>query len=214
MDIILVGAFARTMKKQATTAVALDLAQQDDRQLIEACLAGESAAWEALIFRYQRLIYSIPFKSRLSPDDAADIFQSVCLKLYQKLATLRDHDKISSWLITTATRECWRVAALSRRDAPPAGSSHVDDPAPSAEIPAIAPLADEEQEALERQHAVRQSVESLPERCRELLTMLFYQEGEQSYAEIARRMDMPVPSIGPTRARCLEKLKKLLQGKF
>lgn len=202
------------MKKQAMTVATADLAQWDDRQLIESCLAGEDCAWEVLISRYQRLIYSIPFKSRLSPDDAADIFQSVCLKLYEKLDTLRDHGKISSWLITTANRECWRVAARNRRESPCATSGDEDDSDPVADIPATAPLADEEREVLERQQAVRQSVESLPERCRELLTMLFYQADEWSYAQIARRMNMPVPSVGPTRARCLEKLSRLLHGKL
>jgi RNA polymerase sigma factor (sigma-70 family) len=202
------------MKKQTMTAAAPGRDRKDDRQLIEACLAGEHAAWEELISRYKRLIYSIPVKARLSPDDAADIFQAVCLKLYQKLTTLRDHGKISSWLITTATRECWRVAGRNRRDSPNATSGEEDDSDPMADIPASAPLADEERETLERQQAVRQSVESLPERCRDLLTMLFYQSEETSYAEIARRMDMPVPSVGPTRARCLEKLKKLLHGKL
>ncbi len=202
------------MKNQATTATAPDLAQRDDRQLVAACLAGEPAAWEALISRYQRLIYSIPLKARLSPDDAADIFQSVSLKLYEKLATLRDHDKISSWLITTATRECWRLAARNRREAAPPGFGGEDDTNPTADIPATAPLADEEREMLERGQAVRQAIASLPERCRELLSILFYQPEEWSYAEIAQRMNMPVPSIGPTRARCLEKLKKLLQGKI
>jgi len=201
------------MKKQALTVAMADLRQWDDRQLIESCLAGEQPAWETLISRYQRLIYSIPLKSRLSADDAADVFQAVCLKLYEKLDSLRDHSKISSWLITTAKRECWRVAARNRRE-----SQHEvdgdDDLDPVANIPAAGPLADEEREILERQQAVRESVESLPERCRDLLTMLFYQATESSYAEIARRMSMPVPSIGPTRARCLEKLRRLLEGKF
>ena len=67
---------------------------------------------------------------------------------------------------------------------------------------------------LEQQQLVREALESLPERCRNLLTMLFYEKDELSYAEIARRMAMPVPSVGPTRARCLEKMKKLLQGKL
>jgi RNA polymerase sigma factor (sigma-70 family) len=195
------------------SVVAPDLGPRDDRQLIEACLAGESAAWEALVSRYQRLIYSIPLKSRLSQDDAADIFQSVSLKLYEKLATLRDHEKISSWLITTAARECWRVAARNRRealdlDSPSEGSLSAVD------VPATAPLADQELELLERQQAVRQSIESLPERCRDLLSILFYQPDEWTYAAIAQRMSMPVASIGPTRARCLEKLRKLLMGKL
>ena len=67
----------------------------EDRALVEACLAGDSAAWEALILRYQRLIYSIPIRSGFSPVDAADIFQAVCLKLFQKLSTLRKQEKIS-----------------------------------------------------------------------------------------------------------------------
>lgn len=198
-------------KKQPIRAA---VSAQDDRQLIDACLAGEHAAWDALIFRYKRLIYSVPLKARLSPDDASDIFQSVCFKLYEKLATLRDHGKISSWLITTASRECWRLAARNRRNSSHTTSTDEHDADPMADIRATAPLADEEREVLERQQAVRQSVESLPERCRDLLTMLFYQSEESSYAEIARRMGMPVPSIGPTRARCLEKLKKLLHGKL
>jgi RNA polymerase sigma factor (sigma-70 family) len=202
------------MKKPAMTVTTTDLVQWDDRQLIESCLAGEHSAWEVLISRYQRLIYSIPLKSRLSPDDAADIFQSVCLRLYEKLGTLRDHDKISSWLITTANRECWRVAARNRREPPRATSGDENESDPVTEIPATGPLADEVREALERQQAVRQSVESLPERCRELLTLLFYEAEKRPYAEIARRMQMPVPSVGPTRARCLEKLKRLLQGKL
>lgn len=200
--------------KKATTVAEPDLTQRDDRQLIAACLTGEHAAWEILVSRYQRLIYSIPLKSRLNADDAADIFQSVCLKLYKKLATLRDHEKISSWLITTTTRECWRVSGQNRREAQASGSGGDDDSDPLGEIPSTAPLADEQRETLERQQAVRQGVESLSERCRDLLTMLFYQSDECSYADIARRMEMPVPSIGPTRARCLEKLKKLLQGKL
>jgi len=202
------------MKNQTTTAAIPELAQRDDSLLIAACLAGEHAAWEALISRYQRLIYSIPLKSRLTPDDAADIFQSVCLKLYEKLATLRNHERISSWLITTTTRECWRLSGRNRRDARSSTFDDDDDSDPLGNIPAAGPLADEQRETLERQQAVRQAVESLSERCRELLTMLFYQSEESSYADIARRMEMPVPSIGPTRARCLEKLKKLLQGKL
>ena len=191
-----------------------EVAQREDRELIAACLAGDGSAWEALISRYQRLIYSIPMKSRLSPDDAADIFQSVCLKLYEKLAGLRDYDRISSWLITTTTREVWRIAARNRRDTPVASAGEDDDTDMLDRIAATDPLADEQRESLEQQQLVRQAIESLQERCRNLVTMLFYEKDELTYADIARRMGMPVPSVGPTRARCLEKLKKLLQGKI
>jgi RNA polymerase sigma factor (sigma-70 family) len=202
------------MKKQAPTPPTSDLVRQEDRELIAACLSGEHAAWETLISRYQRLIYSIPLKSRLSADDAADIFQSVCLKLFEKLATLREHDRICSWLITTTTRECWRVSARGRREPRTLNTGDDNESDSLAEIPAAQPLADEQHEMLERQQTVRNAIETLSERCRELLTMLFYESEESSYAEIARRMAMPVPSVGPTRARCLEKLKRVLQGKI
>jgi RNA polymerase sigma factor (sigma-70 family) len=200
------------MRNQATTDASADLRLREDRELIAACLDGDQDAWAALLTRYQRLIYSIPIRARLSADDAADIFQSVCLKLYEKLSTLRDSEKISSWIITTTTRESWRVSARNRRDSVSGGAEH-DDSNGLSEIPATAPLADEQRQTLEQQQIVRQSVEALPERCRNLLTMLFYEKDELSYADIARRMKMPVPSVGPTRARCLEKLKKLLEGK-
>ncbi len=202
------------MKNIVVTEVAADLAGRDDRTLLAACLQGDHSAWEALITRYQRLIYSIPIKARLSQDDAADIFQSVCLKLYEKLATIRDSERISSWLITTTSRECWRLSARNRRERVPASGSDEDEDSFLKEIPAKGPLADEQRETLEQQQQVRQAVEALPDRCRELITMLFYQKDELSYVDIAGRMRMPVPSVGPTRARCLEKLRKLLEGKI
>lgn len=202
------------MERQTPTASMPDFTQREDHELIAACLSGEHAAWEALIRRYQRLIYSIPLKSRLSLDDAADIFQSVCLKLYEKLATLREHGKISSWLITTTTRESWRVSANNRREPQTPNADDENETDSLSRLPAVEPLADEQHEMIERQQAVRSAIEMLSERCRDLLTMLFYEHAESSYAEIARRMAMPVPSVGPTRARCLEKLKRALEGKI
>ena len=188
-----------------------EVAQREDLELIAACLAGDAAAWETLVARYQRLVYSIPLKARLSADDAADIFQSVWLKLYEKLGSIRDREKLSSWLITTTTREVWRVSALNRRGQPPQSD---DDSEAIEQIAATGLLADEQRELLEQQQFVRVAVDSLPDRCRGLITMLFYENDDLSYAEIARRLGMPVSSVGPTRARCLEKMKKLLDGKI
>lgn len=202
------------MRSQTLAEAPATISARDDHQLVAACLNGDQSAWEALIARYQRLIYSIPVKTGLSQDDAADIFQSVCLKLYEKLSSIRDTERISSWLITTTSRECWRLSARNRRESLPPGSADDENSDLLAELPATGPLADEERETLERQHQVRQGIDSLPDRCQQLITMLFYQKDELSYVDIARRMKMPVPSIGPTRARCLEKLKKLLEGKI
>lgn len=202
------------MKTHTLAEAAGAISQGDDQRLVSACLSGDQSAWEALINRYQRLIYSIPMKTGLSQDDAADVFQAVCLKLYEKLSTIRDTERISAWLITTTSRECWRLSARNRKESIPSGSANDEDADVLGEIPAAGPLADEQHETLQRQHQVRQGVESLPERCRELLTMLFYQKDDLSYVQIARRMKMPVPSVGPTRARCLEKLKKILEGRI
>jgi RNA polymerase sigma factor (sigma-70 family) len=182
-----------------------------DSELVAACLEQDSLAWEALIQRYQRLIYSIPIKQGFSSVDAADVFQSVCLILLKKLASLRKQEKLFSWLMTTTTRECWRVAAQWKRETT-ADSREPHEPANRmAEIPAGQPLAEEERLLLEQQQIVREAIARLPERCRQLISLLFYSQEEPSYSEISRLMNIPVSSIGPTRARCLQKLKKDLE---
>ena len=202
------------MKRKPKLEAVNQFSDSDDSALITACINGEAAAWEALIHRYQRLIYSIPLKARLSPDDAADIFQSVCLKLYEKLESLRDHERLSSWIITTTMRESWRLSKRQKREVSADEDNDDETQSKITKLVADAPLADEQRIALEQQQAVRQAITALPERCKDLVTLLFYKKDDLSYAEIARQMDMPVASIGPTRARCLEKLKKLLEGKL
>lgn len=186
----------------------------DDRALVEACLGGDSEAWEALILRYQRLIYSIPIRSGFSPVDAADIFQAVCLKLFQKLSALRKQEKISSWLMTTTTRECWRVVEKRRRETQPSIYDEDYERDIVSQLASEEPLADQRRITFERQQAVREAIAALSERCRSLINLLFYSKEEPRYAEIARLLKVPLNSIGPTRARCLQKLKRILEGKI
>jgi RNA polymerase sigma factor (sigma-70 family) len=202
------------MRNWAGTVLVEDLPPKNDRELLTLCLKGDAVAWEALLARYQRLIYSIPIKMGLSPNDAADIFQSVCMKLLKSLSTLRYQDRISSWLTVTTRREAWRIAALRRREQVivpldgPGGAQDLLD-AKSAEAP-----LDEQQQILEQKQILRDGVAALPDRCRQLITLLFYSKEELDYREIARRMNIPRASMGPTRARCLSKLRKLLEGKL
>jgi len=186
----------------------------DDLALVEACLGGDSEAWETLILRYQRLIYSIPIRAGFSPVDAADIFQSVCVKLFEKLSTLRKREKISSWLMTTTTRECWRLVEKRRRETGPRIYDEDYERDIVNQLASAEPLADQQRIAFERQQRVRDAIEALPARCRVLITLLFYTTEEPSYADIARQMKVPMNSIGPTRARCLQKLKRILEGKI
>ena len=186
------------------------LDQLDDPSLIELCLDGRDAAWETLIARYQRLVYSIPLKAGLGPEAAADIFQAVCVRLLEHLEGIKDRGKLASWLITTTTRECWRYSQRHRREAPIGEGGDAEDGPGAPEIADVRPLAEEEQLQLAEQQRVRQAVAALPDRCRALVELLYYADDRPSYEEISRRLEMPIPSIGPTRARCLEKLRRLL----
>lgn len=188
--------------------------EKTDRELVEACLAHNNSAWECLILRYERLIYSIPIRLGMSSEEAADIFQSVCFIMFKKLGTLRDHERISSWLMTTTRRECWRVESLGHRETALARASETNGLVNSDDSLTAEQLAFEKRVQDEQKQIVRAAVESLPARCKDLLTMLFYLNEELTYGEIAERLKMPESSIGPTRARCLEKLKKALQDKL
>jgi RNA polymerase sigma factor (sigma-70 family) len=170
---------------------------RDDRALLTACGRGDQAAWAALINRYSRLIYAVAVRQGLGDEDAADAFQQVCLILYEKVDTLRDVEKLASWLITTTQREVWRMRAKRSQHA----ALDVADDFPDA-----MPYPDELAERLERQQLVHMALARAPERCKMLLHALFLRRGALSYQQIAASLGIPVPSIGPTRARCLKKL--------
>jgi RNA polymerase sigma factor (sigma-70 family) len=174
-----------------------------DPELVALCLAGDAQAWEALIVRYRRLIYSIPVKFSFTSADAADVFQAVSLKLIENLHRLKDETKVSSWLITTTTRQCILVRAQRRRET--VTEEEFEEPADSNVN------VEEIQIRSQEQQTIREAVEKLPERCRRLLQLLYFETRSPSYEEIAESMKMPVPSIGPTRARCLEKLRTVLR---
>ena len=179
----------------------------EDPVLIERCIGGDSDAWEALVYRYRRLIFSIPLRGGLNSDDAADVFQTVCSQLLGHLHSLRDRDRLAGWLATTARRETNRLRRLQLRTV----SLQPDDPdAPELEIVDPRKLPDDELLDYERAHDVRSAVESLQPRCKQLVEMLFYTDDPPSYEEVSRRLSMPVASIGPTRARCIEKLRMLM----
>lgn len=173
--------------------------QRDDSSLVRACLAGEPSAWDELVERYGRLVYSIPIRCGLAASDADDVFQTVFGIVLRQLSSLRDQTRLTAWLIRTTYRECWSVRKRLR------GVRSLEQDA----IDAAAP-ADEEVDRLERRQIVRQAMGQLDRRCRELLEALFYASDEPSYDEIAGRLNMKVGSIGPTRARCFRKLEEHL----
>jgi len=182
--------------------------KDSDLELVLACRRGDQLAWEKLIRRYQRLIYTIPLRAGLNQDQAADIFQDVFTTLFQKLNDIEEPERIQAWLVTTARRKTSRFISKAR----PRSDVSADLPAnESAAILDGAPLPDEQMLILEEQHRIRTAVSLLDERCRNLLQRLFYDAEPPSYAEIAASLGIPEGSIGPTRARCLGKLLRLLQ---
>jgi RNA polymerase sigma factor (sigma-70 family) len=179
-----------------------------DAELISRCLGKDAQAWEILIRRYQRLIASITAKFKLSREDAADVFQSVSIVLFKQLPVFNRESKLSSWFITVTVRECWKLRQKSAR------STRLDDEpdwrtiAESADPDAA--TSEEQILRLERQHLVRTGIDKLSEQCQSLLRKLFYSE-QISYAELGSELGMPVASIGPTRGRCLARLKLELE---
>jgi RNA polymerase sigma factor (sigma-70 family) len=186
-----------------------------DDDFVAGCLRGEQAAWDGLVDRYAALIYSIPLKYGLGEADAADVFQSVCVILLLKLGTVRTPRGLAAWIITTTTRECLAVVRRRRREqrrSTGAGSLEA-----AVEVADPGRLPEEEVLSLERQHLVRTAIGQLPDSCRRLVEALFADpEGEaverMSYQHLAQTLGIPANSLGPTRARCLEKLRRLLQA--
>lgn len=185
--------------------------QLSDERLIQACRGGEEAAWEALVERYQKLIYAIPRRAGLDEDQAAEVFQEVFTTLLEKLDRIDQPERLHAWLVTTARRKTWRIITRQKMGL----KLSLDDEEGETEIdtlPANTPLPDEQLLRLEAQHGVRRGLAALDERCRKLLILLFYVEEQPPYAEIAAALGTSVGSIGPTRARCLQKLMRLLEN--
>jgi RNA polymerase sigma factor (sigma-70 family) len=184
--------------------------ERSDRDLVLACRRGDETAWEALVRRYQRLIYTIPRRAGLSDDLAAEVFQDVFTTLFEKLNELESPERLKAWVVTTARRKTWR---LFNRENRTEGFEDADEDGDLelSKLPDSSLLPDEVLVQLEEQHQVRSAVSSLDERCRNLLTLLFYTEEPPPYTEIAAQIGTSEGSIGPTRARCLQKLLRLLE---
>jgi len=177
------------------------LTGQTDRELVAGCRRGDREAWSVLLARYERLIWSVPHRYRLPDHERADVFQTACVRLLEHLPRLRNRDSIASWLLTTTARICWERTRRERRRA-------AADPRIAG--PSGVPAPHEIVEELEEQALVRAALFRLPDRCRRIVELTFLVIPTPSYREIAEELGIPEGSIGPTRARCLRKLKRIL----
>ena len=149
-----------------------------------------------------------PAAAGLEQEDAADVFQTVVTILVQNLHNLREPQGLAAWLITTSKRTSWNTLRKRRRESP-------DTDEVSATLSAAEEwLANEhwEESRWADQALVREALEQLGGRCKKLLALLYYDRQQPSYEEISRRLEIPLGSIGPTRARCLQKMRQVLQA--
>ncbi len=163
---------------------------------------GERQAWDALVERYAPLIWSICRRSRLEAADAEDAAQTVWLKLVDQLDKIRDPAALPGWLATTTRRECSRILRATRRHCD-AGYALAAGTIPDDHAQA----AGQDLLAAERHAALREAFGQLPPGCQQLLALLIH-DPALPYAEISARLGVPVGSIGPTRRRCLDKLRR------
>lgn len=167
--------------------------------LVRAATTGDEAAWDALVARFSNLVWAIARNHRLCPADAAEVSQTTWLRLAEHIDGLQDPSKVGGWLATTARHEALRVLRGAGREIP----MGEDLPEPPADDLAL----DHELLRSERDRALWQAFSRLPARDQALLRLLV-SDPMPSYEEIATAMGMPVGSIGPTRARCLERLRR------
>jgi RNA polymerase sigma factor (sigma-70 family) len=186
----------------------MDLARQDsvlsDQSLLAACRAGDEQGWLRLLDKYERLVFSIPLNYGLSREDAADITQNAFTALLQTLPDLRPDSNLGGWLATVARRQSWRLLAQRKREQLDPLDGELSSTLWPSHTGGI-----ERWELIEWLHG---GLTNLNQRCRHLLVALYFDEQERSYAQIAAELGMPEGSIGPTRARCLQRLKQLISS--
>ena len=183
-----------------------------DAELVSRCRAGDARAWEALVQRYQRLVYAIVRRAGLDQHTAGDVFQTVFERLHKHLGQLAEPERLQAWIVTTAKREALRQRAVAQRTVSLVRDGDAGEGTEEWDLADESPTAEAALQDLQQAHLVRLALERLDTRCRDLLTMLFADEDERlPYEEISRRLGIPVGSIGPTRARCLGKLRRLLE---
>jgi RNA polymerase sigma factor (sigma-70 family) len=184
-------------------ATKLPAAVWNDTRLVRECLSGNEQAWSLLIERYKALIYSIPVKYGLPPQEAADVFQATCMELLTRLPQLREPGALPKWLMQVAYHQCYRWKRHSQRMV----SRDTQPDLPEAETPAVAEaLVQQTQE----EQMLREAMAVLAPKCRRLIELLFFETPSRPYREVASELGLAVGSIGFTRQKCIDRLRRRL----
>ncbi|MCB1042415.1 MAG: sigma-70 family RNA polymerase sigma factor [Acidobacteria bacterium] len=173
-----------------------------DQFLVERCLAGDDRAWATLIERYKRLVYHFPVQAKLEPDDCDEVFQETFLALYKQLANLTRLDDLSFWLSRVAQRITWRTVK--------AKSTLMEGHLEAFESQSESDIQEKELIRQVQEFKIRNAILQMNHTCRVLLVRLFYESDDTDYQGLADQLGIAMGSVGPTRSRCLVKLKKIL----
>jgi RNA polymerase sigma factor (sigma-70 family) len=184
------------------TSVAGD---ETDADLVTRARTGDATAWDRLVERLGNRVWAVARAHRLSQADAEDVFQVTWMQLMTHLDGIREPERVGAWLASTARHESLRLLRRDGRQVPTAEDEQFDVPDPLAPPPEAGLMVSE------RQVAVWEALGTLPPRCQRLLR-LFMADPAPSYDEVSHALDMPIGSIGPTRGRCLEHLRRRLAG--
>jgi len=176
---------------------------RDNGVLLRRARDGDQRAWDELVERYTGMLWSIGRGYRLNTADTADATQTTWLRLLEHLGTIRDPARLAAWLATTMRRECLNTVRRGNRERP-------QDLGLAADIADAAEPVDADLVRTERDAALRQAVHQLPVRCQYLLRILMAEPAPARYQAAASLLDMPLGSVGPTRLRCLDTLRRLL----
>ena len=170
--------------------------------LVTRAATGDKHAWDELVEQFSPLIWSICRQYRLADADAEDVGQKVWLQLVDHLDKIRDPAALPGWLVTVTRRQCLQVVGAAQRSVTAGYMTDIQNIADNQ-----SGTAEQELLAAERHAALREAFRDLPPSGQGLILMLI-QDPPVPYAEISARLGIPVGSIGPTRSRCLDKLRR------
>jgi len=172
--------------------------------LLRAASEGDQEAWNAITDRFTSLLWSVARSYRLGSDDAEDVVQNTWLRLLENLTKIDNPEALPGWLATTARREALGILRRRGRTVLTRDEDLGVDLADPASTDLDSALLEDERDV-----ELWASFAKLPERCQQLLRVLMACD-RPVYAEVSAAFDMPIGSIGPTRMRCLERLRKLV----
>src|SRR6201998_4745946 len=174
-----------------------------DARLVKECLSGSEEAWALLVEKYKALIYSVPVKFGLPQQEAAEVFQATCVELLQRLPELRKPQALPKWRSLVAHHQCYRWKLQQQRLVS-------RDAEPDLPVPETLAIADTLVQQTQEEQILREALAGLTPQCRRLMHMLFFEAPPRPYAEVAAALGLELGSIGFTRQKCLQRLRRRL----